>query len=300
MKLFQTVVFTCLLAFTALAHCNTASFESKDGQTEQTPKQIISGTWYEMKSAIMSEIRRYAVHLPPSYFDNPEKSYPVLYVLDGYATRIRGVGGMIEALSYYDLGQQIPEFIVVAIPNTNRTRDLIPTQNDLIFKGKVFDKLADNSGGADVFAKFMRKELFPTIESKFRTTKLRGILGMSFGGIFAAHILLKHPQMFSHYLICDATFVWDDNYLNRTLTKSYQALLDKKISVFVGLANNDHLGELGITNRQWGNDFIASLKAIDNEELVVTSRYFPKEQHGTVMFLAFYHGLIDLFKNTEK
>jgi predicted alpha/beta superfamily hydrolase len=300
MKFFQTIVFTCLLVFTTLGHGNTASFESKGGQTKQTPKHIISGTWYEIKSTTMNEIRQYAVHLPPSYFEKPEKFYPVLYLLDGYATNIRGVGGMIEALSYYDLSQQIPEFIVVAIPNTNRTRDLIPTQKDLIFKGKIFDKLADNSGGADVFAKFISDELFPKIDLKFRTTKQRGILGMSFGGLFAAHILLKHPQMFSHYLIGDATFVWDDNYLNRTLSKSYQSLLDKNISVFIGLANNDHLGELGITNRQWGNDFVAGLKEIDNEELVVTSRYFPKEQHGTVMFLAFYHGLINLFKNTEK
>ena len=269
-------------------------------QIVQAPRHIISGTWYDMKSATMSEIRRYAVHLPPSYFEETEKSYPVLYVLDGYATRMRGVGGMIESLSYYDLSQQIPEFIVVAIPNTNRTRDLIPTQNDLIFKGQILDKLADNSGGADVFAKFMREELFPKIESKFRTTNQRGILGMSFGGLFATHILLKHPKMFSHYLISDATFVWDDNYLNRTLSNSHNSLLNKKISVFVGIANNDHLGELGITNRQWGNDFVAALKAIENEELVVTSRYFPEEQHGTVMFLAFYYGLIDLFKNTEK
>ncbi|MGJ8680975.1 alpha/beta hydrolase [Paraglaciecola sp.] len=274
-------------------------FGSIAEQTSKSSEQIISGTWYDLKSVTMSETRRYSVHLPPSYSEKQEKNYPVLYVLDGYETRMRGVGGMIEALSYYDLSQQIPEFIIVAIPNTNRTRDLIPTQKDLIFKGKVLDKLADNSGGADIFATFIRQELFPRIESQFRTSKKRGILGMSFGGLFAAHLLLTQPDMFSHYIISDATFVWDDNYLNRTLSKSHQILLDKKISIFIGLANNDHLGELGITNRQWGNDFITSLKSIDNKELVVKSRYFPEEQHGTVMFLAFYYGLIDLFKNTK-
>lgn len=276
------------------------SSESKAEQKTTLPEQIISGTWYEIKSTIMKETRRYSVHLPPSYSDKNKTHYPVLYVLDGYATRMRGVGGMIESLSYYDLSQQIPEFIVVAIPNTNRTRDLIPTQKDLIFKGEILDKLADNSGGADIFAKFMREELFPKVDSKFRTTQQRGILGMSFGGLFSAHILLTQPEMFSHYLISDATFVWDDNYLNRTLSELPQALLDKKISAFIGFANNDHLGELGITNRQWGNDFVTALKAIDNKELKVTSRYFPEERHGTVMFLAFYYGLIDLFKHVKE
>ncbi len=258
---------------------------------------ISSGSWYEIDSKIMNEPRRYAVHLPPSYGENTDQTYPVLYVLDGYETRMRGVGGMIEALSYYDLSQQIPEFIVVSIPNTNRTRDLIPTKKDLEFKGKVLDKLADNSGGADTFATFINDELFPVIASRYRTNKTRGLIGMSFGGLFAAHLLLKHPDMFSHYLIADATFVWDENYLNRTLVNTKKGLTNKKINVFVGLANNDHLGELGMTNRQWGNEFIAGLREIDNPEFVVGSRYFPEETHGTVMFLAFYYGLIDLFSD---
>jgi predicted alpha/beta superfamily hydrolase len=290
-KTFTLTLSLCLLVF---------SFASNGEVPVETQKKISSGIWYEMKSTTMNEIRPYAVHLPPSYLEQTDKHYPVLYVLDGYDTRMRGVSGMVESLSYYDLGQQIPEFIIVSIPNTNRTRDLIPTKNDLIFNGVVLDKLAENSGGADIFATFMREELFTHIESEFRTTKQRGIMGMSFGGLFAAHVLLKHPNMFSHYLISDATFVWDDNYLNRTLSKSKEGLLDKNIIVFIGLANNDHLGELGITNRQWGNDFVASLQAIKNNDLVVTSKYFPEEQHDTVMFLAFYYGLIDLFKNSDE
>ena len=272
---------------------------AKSEPLAQAPRQIVSGTWYEIASNTMNEVRRYAVHLPPSYAENKNKHYPVLYVLDGDDTNMRGIAGMIESLSYYGLSQQIPEFIVVAIPNTNRTRDLIPTKNDLVFKGQVLDKLVDNSGGADTFAQFIREELFPKIASDFRVTNERGILGMSFGGLFVAHILLKHTEMFNNYLIADATFVWDDNYLNRTLKQTKAKLADRKKRVFIGLANNDHLGELGITNRQWGNDFVAGLKAIGNKELVVTSKYFPEEQHGTVMFLAFYYGLIDLFKNVK-
>lgn len=269
-------------------------------QASEPLSHITSGGWYEIDSKVMSEKRRYAVHLPPSYNENKDQTYPVLYVLDGYETRMRSVGGMIEALAYYDLSQQIPEFIVVSIPNTNRTRDLIPTKNDLIFKGKVLDKLADNSGGADTFAQFIKTELFQEIASKYRTNTTRGVLGMSFGGLFVGHLLLKHPDMFSHYLIADATFVWDDNYLNRTLNANTKNLIDKKINVFVGLANNDHLGELGKTNRQWGNDFISNLSSIDNPNLKVSSKYFPEEKHGTVMFLAFYYGLIDLFKTEHE
>lgn len=289
-KLFTKITIICLVAL---------SFPSTGYSATEVNNKIVSGTWFELNSTVMGEKRRYAVHLPPSYDRNKDKKYPVLYLLDGGTTNMRGISGMVESLSYYDLSQQIPEFILVAIPNTNRSRDLTPTKTDLTFKGNVLDKLADNSGGADKFANFIRTELFPKINADFRTTSKRGILGMSFGGLFAAHIMITQPDMFNDYLISDATFVWDDNYLNRTLEKTQQKLSDQKIKAFIGLANNDHLGELGVTNRQWGNDFIQALKKINNKNLIVTSKYFPKEQHGTVMFLAYYYGLIDLFKQTR-
>ncbi|MCC2604810.1 alpha/beta hydrolase [Planctobacterium marinum] len=268
--------------------------------TDNSAEPIISGYWHKVNSTIMQENRQFAVYLPRSYQQKPEKTYPVLYLLDGGVTRVRGITGMVESLGAEDLNQQIPEFIIVAIPNTNRSRDLTPTKTDLIFKGKVLDELKDNSGGADRFAHFIQQELIPHIDSTYRSNQQRGILGMSFGGLFVAHVLLTQPELFDQYLIADATFVWDDNYLNRTLTKNQNKLKDTQLSVFIGLANNAHLGELGMTNRQWGNEFIAGLNALNNPDLHIRSRYFPDEQHATVMFLAFYYGLIELFALQSK
>ena len=275
------------------------SFTLLAEEPTQPEAQIVSGSWYETDSKVMGERRRYAVYLPPSYRDDQNKRYPVLYVLDGSATKLRGVAGMVEALSSEELSHQIPEFILVAIPNTNRSRDLTPTKTDLMFNGKVLDKLAENSGGADKFAKFIDQELFKTIETTFRTNQQRGLLGMSFGGLFTAHVMLNQPEMFTHYLIADATFVWDENYLNRTLNNSLVKLTSASLDVFLGLANNDHLGELGMTNRRWGSDFVQGLKGIDNDQLRVSSRYFADEKHGTVTYLAFYFGLIELFGQSE-
>jgi len=256
---------------------------------------IVTGTHHELESVIMEEKRAYAVYLPPSYGVQPEKSYPVLYVLDGNETRLRGVSGMVEELAGYDLSQQLPEFIVVAIPNTNRSRDLTPTKADLAYNGTVLAPFEENSGGADRFADFLEQELIPQIDDNYRTNEKRGLLGMSFGGLFAGHVLLTRPALFSEYLIADATFIWDENYLNRQLQQSQQLPPDHQLRVFIALANNDHIGDHGIANRLWGDDFIRSLKALSSENMQVTSRYFSEESHGTVVYLAFYHGLISLY-----
>ncbi|WP_157982755.1 alpha/beta hydrolase [Pseudidiomarina aquimaris] len=273
----------------ALFSANLAADDS------QPSEQIVVATWHEIQSDILKETRRYAVSLPPNYDQNESEHYPVLYVLDGHSVRIKGVVGMVESLSHYDLSQRIPQFIVVAIESDNRNFDMTPTQNDLAYNGEVLQNMKHNSGGARKFSEFIKTELFKDIDSKFRTNDSRGLVGMSLGGLLAADILLNSPNMFSHFLIADATYIWDDNYLNKTFLKSQQVLNDAKANVFIGLANNDHIGEIGIRNRQWGNDFINNLSTINNEQLKVTSKYFADEQHGTVMFLAFYYGLIELY-----
>ncbi|WP_289029904.1 alpha/beta hydrolase-fold protein [uncultured Paraglaciecola sp.] len=252
--------------------------------------------WYHLDSNIMDETREIGVYLPPSYKEQPDKDYPVIYLLDGDKTNLFGMSAIVESLSTDALEKQVPEFIVIAIPNTHRARDLTPTATDLIFKGKVLAKI-EGSGGADIFLNFLETELLPKIDYTFRTTETKVLAGMSFGGLFAGHVLLHRPKLFSHYLLADATYVWDDNYLNRMLHKS-KNLSSHKVKVFMALANNDHIGAHGVANLAWGNEFFDNLQSQSNDTFNVSKRYFPNERHGTVMMLAWYHGLIALFKKS--
>ena len=80
-------------------------------------------------SATLKEKRQYYVYTPPSYRDSSfsPRSYPVLYLLDGGA-HFHSVSGLIQIPSTGVNGTLvIPEMIVIAIPNTNRMRDLTPT-----------------------------------------------------------------------------------------------------------------------------------------------------------------------------
>src|SRR5204862_7473068 len=44
-------------------------------------------------SNVFGEMRNYRIFLPPGYFDNPQKNYPVIYFLHGCSQRYFGEGG---------------------------------------------------------------------------------------------------------------------------------------------------------------------------------------------------------------
>lgn len=267
------------------------------GQTHSIfAEEIISGHWQSIDSKILNEKRTIAVYLPPSYQSNKNQKYPTLYLLDGDETRFKGLVGLVESLSTINLGRQIPEFIIVAIPNTNRNRDLTPTAVNFMFKEQVLDEIKEISGGADNFALFLEKELFPYIKANYRSNDSRTLVAESFGGLFAAHVMLNKTQLFDHYLITDATFIWDENFLNRSIENIKKLNNSVKVKAFLSLANNDYLGEIGVTNQKWGRQFIKNLESLNSETFMTTSQYFAKEIHGTVALLSWYHGLLYLFK----
>ncbi len=70
-----------------------------------------------IQSSILGEDRQLIVSLPKDY-DTSKNAYPVLYILDGNETGILDAITVTRKLS--------AEMIIVAIPNTDRDRDMMP------------------------------------------------------------------------------------------------------------------------------------------------------------------------------
>ena len=105
-----------------------------------------------------------------------KRHYPVVYLLDGDA-HFYTVAGMIRQLSEANANTEFPEMIVVAIPNTNRTRDLTPTHVDRV--SGMSDREAASSGGGEKFLSFIEKEL----NSKNPTTRKKAQFANNMRGI---------------------------------------------------------------------------------------------------------------------
>ncbi len=153
------------------------------------------------------------VHLPPTYGMNDD-SYPVIYYTDAFvATEI--VTGTKKIL---EVSGKNANTILVGISHegdlmrfvSDRSRDLIPTHvpQDKIL---VYPEATPASGGAGHFLSFIENELFPLVEKEYRVdTSNRGLIGSSYGGLFAAWTMVNRPELFQRYLFASAALYWDD------------------------------------------------------------------------------------------
>ena len=139
--------------------------------------KITIGKKIQIESRILDETRIIYVYTPYNYAES-KKTYPVLYVLDGESS-FHHVSGIVQFLSSSGL---IPGLIVVAIPNTNRRRDLLPVIEN-----------------ADQFLEFIITELTPAIGKQYRTAPYRILAGHSWGAIFTIYSFIKNPQVMNAF-----------------------------------------------------------------------------------------------------
>src|SRR5262249_45402756 len=139
-----------------------------------------------VKSQVLGEERVALVRTPAGY-DTNDQRYPVLYMTDG-AAQLRHTAATIEFLVR---NGRMPEMIVVAITNTDRTRDLTPP------KAWGPGGNPPQGGGADKFLQFIATELIPQMEKTYRTQPYRIFAGHSLGGLLAVHAFATRNDLFN-------------------------------------------------------------------------------------------------------
>jgi predicted alpha/beta superfamily hydrolase len=260
-------------------------------------RAITIGKVDSLESATLKERRHYLVYTPPSYDDTTSapQRYPVLYLLDGDA-HFHSVTGLIQILGTGVNGTYaIPEMIVVAIPNTNRTRDMTPTHVEAGFDGKPNPGFKV-SGGMPNFLTFIKSELIPQIEQRYRTMPYRIFVGHSLGGITAINALYTIPETFNAYIAIDPSLWWDRTTLLKQ-AKDYisKARLDQRV-LYVAQANT--LNPDDTTSNPHFNAimrFNAVMQAYNKSGLRYGFKYYDSDDHGSVPLIAEYDAMRFIF-----
>jgi predicted alpha/beta superfamily hydrolase len=176
-------------------------------QTAQLPALPVSAhDTFSIASKAVGESRLINVHTPVGYGTKTNTRFPVLYMPDGgidedFPHVVKTVDSLIA------LGVIRP-VIVVGIPNTQRRRDLTgPTtvHSDSAIAPKV--------GGSAAFRRFIRNELIPSVDKRYRSTDERSIIGESLAGLFVVESFLLEPSLFDHYIAFDPSLWWNKGAL---------------------------------------------------------------------------------------
>lgn len=229
------------------------------------------------------------IALPESYHQSDE-SYPTLYFLDSWFY----YGLVVQTYRALRIFKEVPELIIVGISHFGedimedvryRSRDYTPTRVDSTFWLPV-------TGGGPQFQKFISNELFPLIESNYRTKKDdRTICGFSAGGIFSTYIMFNHPGMFQRYII-GGPAAWYDNYVVLRYEKVY-SLQHNDLPVKIFMTVGEHEDEGQITGWKLLTD---SLHSRNYQGLEMTSKQIEGEGHVSQALIALIKGMQAVFK----
>jgi predicted alpha/beta superfamily hydrolase len=161
-----------------------------------------------IESAVLGETRRINVYAPAAYTASDSVHLPVLYMPDGgIGEDFLHVAGLVQISAAN--GTMRP-FLLVGIENTQRRRDLTgPTDSE------EDRKIAPVVGGSAEFRRFIRSELIPLIEERYRTTDERAIVGESLAGLFVVETFFLEPDLFDTYIAFDPSLWWNGGTMVR-------------------------------------------------------------------------------------
>ncbi|HEX8722945.1 MAG TPA: alpha/beta hydrolase-fold protein [Pyrinomonadaceae bacterium] len=201
MRKFSRFYAACfILASAAFAHAQVRP------RPAEGAAPLVVGETFTINSKILGETRRINVYLPPDYKEPAGTRLPVLYMPDGgIAEDFLHVAGLVQVS--VGNGTMRP-FLLVGVENTQRRRDMTgPTENE------NDKKIAPRVGGSGAFRRFIRDELMPEVERRYRTTKERAIVGESLAGLFVVETFLLEPDLFDTYIAFDPSLWWNDQKL---------------------------------------------------------------------------------------
>jgi predicted alpha/beta superfamily hydrolase len=197
--------------------------------------------------------------------------------------------------------EQAPHAILVAIAypkqypseeryRLNRTRDYTPWPMAGAAPGAQ-----GGSGQAARFLRVLERDVFPYVEARYPADGAdRTLVGHSYGGLFAAWVLQKRPELFRRYLIVSPSLWYNDEALLKHEERGGFAPLARRTLVYMAIGSDENpTGQPQMVDEL--NRFAKLLQFRRDSRLVVQHRVFSDETHASIFPVAFSTGVRHLF-----
>lgn len=290
---YQKIVLIVAIAFPVLGQG-----QIKDSKINH-PVTVMNSELKVLRSAQNGENYDIYIWVPDSYTTS-DSSYPVLYLTDAN-TYFGMLTGMAHNLQWTN---EMRETIIVGIGYSLdsektvddkwtkwlalRLRDLTPISNPQSDKEMAIANIK-SGGGAD-FLKFIKLDLIPFIEKKYRIkSNERTYVGFSLGGLFGLYTMFEEPHLFQNYIIGSPSIWYKDKYilsLQKRYAENYNDL-PAKLYVSVG-ALEEELNAGMVRNML---EFTSILKSKNYKSLLLKVEIIENETHQSSPGICFLHGL---------
>ena len=168
---------------------------------------VAIGSTFEIASDVYAGPRRVTVRLPAEYAQEPERRFPVMYLMDGGADQdFVHIAGLSQSR---EINGSFAPFILVGIETVDRRAQISPSVGDDLMAQYEAD-FGATPGGADTFRTFLESDVIPWVESNFRTGSGRALMGESLAGLFVIDTLLERPDLFDDWIVASPSLWWDN------------------------------------------------------------------------------------------
>ncbi|MGH7624531.1 MAG: alpha/beta hydrolase [Gemmatimonadaceae bacterium] len=240
----------------------------RDSAGASAPSPLAIGETFTFRSRTLDEVRRINVYLPPQYAESTHTRLPVLYMPDGgLGEDFLHVAGLVQVSA--GNGTMRP-FILVGIENTERRRDLTgPTRN------AEDRRIAPHVSGSAAFRTFLRTELMPLINARYRTTTETAIIGESLAGLFVVETFFVEPDLFDSYIAIDPSLWWNNHELVDSAAVRLHAMGNRRRTLFLASSGEPELARLT-------SQLASELRQNAPPDLTWSYIPMPDETHGTI------------------
>lgn len=297
---------SCFAAAPLAANPQLALIEGARANMEVLATERVRGKAFVYDHAV-------TIALPASYRVQPERRYPVLWVLDDpLLTRM--------AIATVDLlvsGNMMPEVIVVGVGSPSeeglqgvgrRVIEFSPPGKGFAAPGLAAETMAkvapfpEYPHRAEDFLAFLVEELRPKLAARYRFSGEHVLHGHSLGGLFAGYALFARPTAFSKMIIGspamanvdDAVFKLEDRFAARRN--------DLAVTLFVGAGGGEpDEWFLSVGNILSGTArFVERMHMRGYRGMTLASEIYTGEDHYTVAPKVMLDGLRFLYREEAK
>ncbi|MGM0430518.1 MAG: alpha/beta hydrolase [Pseudomonadota bacterium] len=242
-----------------------------------TAASVHASEIFKLESKLLDEGITARVTLPESYQHSDSFQYPVLLVMDG-STQFEHIAGNVNFLSTFSI---VPEMIVVGVSTSNRLKRFTHTELEG-FEGR--------SGGAEQFTHFVRDELLPELQKKYRVAQYTVVTGHSLSGLYTSYLAAHHSGFINAAISVSPSLWWDDFALISDIKAVKQEKEKPSVRWFVSMANEPNEMAEGYER------LLSVLEAKPESAFNWEAKQFPNETHDSTPLIGNVEGLKSVFR----